>query len=104
MTTYLLLNLVFLAIIGIGITVLLRHYKVRLSWRSIILTLVILLVFTIVFDSLIIALGIVAYDETKLLGIFLWHAPIEDLFYSLLACLLIPALWKIGDAIHANKN
>lgn len=102
--TYLLLNLAFLAVAGVIITLLLRRYNVRLSWQPIVLTLVILLVFTVVFDSLIIALGIVAYDETKLLGILLWHAPVEDMFYSLLACLLMPALWKIGDALHADKS
>lgn len=49
---------------------------------------------TIIFDPLIIAAGIVAYNRQYTLGINFWHAPVEDLFYALAAAVLIPLLWK----------
>ncbi len=49
---------------------------------------------TAVFDNVIIGLGIVSYDHTKLLGVFIGSVPIEDFFYALLACLVVPFLWN----------
>jgi lycopene cyclase domain-containing protein len=48
-----------------------------------------------VFDSFIVSLGIVAYDHTKLLGLSIGSAPIEDFFYAILAGFMIPLLWKL---------
>jgi len=61
----------------------------KLSWCM----LGVLLGLTIVFDSLIIWAEIVAYDYTKILGVFLIRAPIEDFFYSVFAILLVSSLW-----------
>jgi lycopene cyclase domain-containing protein len=49
---------------------------------------------TAVFDNLIIGSGIVAYDETKILGLKIFLAPIEDFAYTLAAVLMIPAIWN----------
>ena len=90
MATYVALNVVFLAVI---LAVL--KWRRLLVWdRSAIVTLLILIVCTAVFDSLIIAAGIVDYDTTKLLGIYIGTAPIEDFMYALLAAVIVPALWK----------
>lgn len=51
--------------------------------------LLILLVMTAVFDNLIIFAGIVSYDESKLSGIKILAAPIEDFAYTLV---LIPLI------------
>lgn len=51
-------------------------------------------VLTLVFDPLIIAAGIVAYNRALTLGVNVWGAPIEDVAYALAAGLLIPLLWK----------
>ena len=59
------------------------------------LTLAVLLVFTAVFDNLIIAAGIVAYDPNKISGVFIGIAPIEDFAYTLAAVLILPTLWGV---------
>ena len=52
---------------------------------------------TAVFDNLIIMAGIVDYDPAKILGIYIYQAPVEDFFYAVLAAILVPTLWnKIG--------
>ena len=93
MATYLILNIAFLiAVIG-G---LLAAQSFVLN-RVVLMTLGILIAFTVVFDSLIILAGIVAYDWDKLLGITIGAAPIEDFFYALLAAFMIPGLWKLFE-------
>ena len=59
------------------------------------LTLIVLMVFTAVFDNLIIGAGIVAYDPTKISGVFIGIAPIEDFAYTLAAVLILPTLWGV---------
>ncbi|MDO5617689.1 prenyltransferase [Kocuria sp.] len=53
----------------------------------------ILVVLTIIFDSLIIMAGFVEYGQSTLSGIVLWNAPIEDLSYVVAGVLLLSALW-----------
>lgn len=88
--TYLLLNGAILAII-IAIACAARK---RIAWRTVLLLMAILLIFTAVFDSLIVGTGIVAYDKTKILGIYVAKAPVEDFAYTIAACLLVPYLWE----------
>lgn len=99
MATYVILNVVFLAIV---LSVLVWH-RLLVRNRSVLVTLLILIVCTAVFDSLIIAAGIVDYDMTKILGIYIGTAPIEDFMYALLAAVVVPALWK-GFGLHDRKN
>ncbi|HBH77899.1 TPA: lycopene cyclase domain-containing protein [Candidatus Saccharibacteria bacterium] len=89
MTTYLILNLAFLVIAGIML-----HRHLKKPSHSWILMLLILLLLTAIFDSMIIAAGIVGYDQGKLLGVYIGRAPIEDFFYALLAAVVVPALWN----------
>lgn len=89
---YLLLNCAVLAAVG-AVLLLTRAFVVN---RAVLLTLCILIVTTAVFDSIIIAAGIVGYDTSKLLGIYIGHAPIEDFFYAVLACVVVPAVWEIN--------
>ncbi len=99
MATYVALNVVFLAVV---LAVL--KWRRLLVWnRSVIVTLCILIACTAVFDSLIIAAGIVDYDTTKLLGIYIGTAPIEDFMYALLAAVVVPALWK-GFGLYDRKS
>jgi len=51
------------------------------------------LVLSLVFDNIIVGLGIVAYDGQKILGLRLPVAPIEDFAYSLIAVAVVPVLW-----------
>lgn len=90
MATYIVLNLLFLTTV-MGV---LAWRKLLTFGRAVWVTLVVLLVTTIVFDSLLIYLGMFTYPADKILGIHVGLVPIEDLFYSLLAGLAVPAIWK----------
>lgn len=85
--------------LGLGVIallwVVLRGYMQE-SWQTYRVLLIHLFLLTLVFDSLIIAAGIVAYDEAKLLGIHLSVAPIEDFLYAVAAVFVIPALWRLS--------
>lgn len=92
--TYLVLNLVFLAVVCGTI-------QATRSWpehrRPIVITLIILIVLTAIFDSILINLGFFYYEPTKLLGINIWSAPLEDFFYPAASVIIVPALWKYTD-------
>ena len=99
MATYIALNTVYL----VGVLAILK-WRGLLVWnRSVIVTLCILIACTAVFDSLIIAAGIVDYDTTKILGINIGTAPVEDFMYALLAAAIVPALWK-GFGSYGRKS
>ncbi len=51
-------------------------------------------ILTAIFDPLIIAAGIVAYNREFTLRVNVFQAPIEDFAYALAAGLLIPLLWR----------
>lgn len=89
MYTYLTLNLVFLVLA----TALNAKDISALFSKPRILAVVILCMLTLIFDNLIIASGIVAYNEDQLLGIRLGLAPIEDFFYPVVAVILLPFIW-----------
>lgn len=93
MATYVVLNGLFLAVV-LGV---LAWRKLLRTGRAVWVTLVVLLLTTIVFDSLLIYLGMFTYPADKILGIRVGLAPIEDLFYALLAGLAVPAIWKGVD-------
>ena len=87
--TYLLLNLVF-----VGIAVVFFAAVVRPSrWPLFGLALLPMLVLTAVFDNAIISSKIVDYDPSKLSGILIGVAPIEDFAYTVAAVLLVPTIW-----------
>jgi lycopene cyclase domain-containing protein len=58
-------------------------------------TIAVLLVLTVVFDSLMIAADLFRFDEASLVGLRLWQAPVEDLAWPLAAGLLLPSLWAL---------
>ncbi len=98
MATYLILNLVFMAVV-------LLIFKLfgALHWdKTMFLVLIVLIVLTAIFDSLIIAVGIVDYDPSKILGLKLGLAPIEDFMYAILALIIVPATWKKLEAADAK--
>jgi len=83
--SYLGLNAIFLgAVVLAGLTM-----RKQLPWRAIFLSTGVLVIATAVFDNLIVGTGIVAYDESLILGIKIGYAPIEDFAYALAAPLLI---------------
>jgi lycopene cyclase domain-containing protein len=88
--TYLWLNLVFAALAMIAALVFARETNVRSVW----LTGLSVVVITIVGDSFIVASGIVDYDLTKILGLRVGFAPVEDFAYAIVAVALVPVIWN----------
>lgn len=84
------LNFIFLITAGILTWII----KSRFQCFTTPIVLLPMLVLTAIFDNLIVATGIVAYDESKLLGIKLLTVPLEDFAYTVVAVLLVPAIWK----------
>ena len=83
--TYLQLNSFFLAPIFIWYFALFKTSRLCRDRMPVL----ILLLMTAVFDNIIVGTGIVAYDETKLSGIKILYAPVEDFAYTLA---LVPLL------------
>ena len=94
--TYLLLNTVFLVLAAAVFLVAVR--RGRLSRQRIIaagIALAAVLVLTAVFDSIMIGVGLVDYDPSRIFGLRIGLAPIEDFAYPVGAALLLPALWAL---------
>jgi lycopene cyclase domain-containing protein len=83
------LNAIFLAVVVIVAVV------ARLHVRKLFLAGLILLISTAIFDNLMISIGLVGYDTTKISGAFIGIAPLEDFAYPLAAIVLLPALWML---------
>ena len=96
MATYVILNLIVMGFIF-------AFAKVRLGKPStaVVVTLVVLLALTAVFDNAIVGFGIVGYDPQKILGIRIGTAPIEDFMYALLAAAVVPTIWHRLGKKHA---
>lgn len=88
MATYIILNVIVLAVL-VGIV----RRRAIFNTKPFNITLLILLLTTAIFDSLIVVNNIVAYNHSKILGIYIGSAPIEDLCYALAAAIIVPALW-----------
>jgi lycopene cyclase domain-containing protein len=57
--------------------------------------LVVLVALTVAFDNVIVGTGIVAYDGSRILGMRVGVAPVEDFSYAVVAALALPALWVL---------
>ena len=92
--TYWLLNAIFLAAVAaVALAAVVSRRNLR--WRSTGLVLVAVLVLTAVFDNLMIAVGLVGYDASKISGVLVGVAPLEDFAYALAAVVLLPSLWAL---------
>ena len=67
----------------------------RLPPRPLALTALALVALTAVFDNVIVGLDIVAYDASKISGLLVPIAPIEDFAYALGAVLIVPTVWTL---------
>lgn len=97
--TYAVLCAVFLAIAA-GAAVALRTAARRSASDeappragAILLAALALIVLTAVFDSIMIAAGLFAYDDARISGMRVGLAPVEDFAYPLAVVILLPALW-----------
>ena len=87
--TYLALNMTFMLIAFVTLNLVSR----KSPWRAIGFTMLWMLIVTLVFDNIIIGLEIVGYDKTKISGILLGLAPIEDFAYTVVAVLAVSIIW-----------
>jgi lycopene cyclase domain-containing protein len=87
--TYLALNVTFMLIAFVTLNLVSR----KSPWRAIGFTMLWMLLVTLVFDNVIIGLEIVGYDKTKISGILLGLAPIEDFAYTVVAVLAVSIIW-----------
>ena len=84
------LNLFFLVVAGIASWVLQKPKQPLVEINLF----VVMIALTALFDNLIIYWGIVGYDYAKLNGIYVGLVPVEDFAYTVVAVLLVPAIWK----------
>jgi small toxic polypeptide LdrA/B/C/D len=92
--SYALLSIAFLAIAA-AVAIVARRRRPPGHASALALTAAGLVVLTVVFDSLMIAAALFAYDESQLLGVRLWLTPLEDLAYPIAALLLCSAVWNL---------
>jgi lycopene cyclase domain-containing protein len=64
-------------------------------WLAVLIAAGILLVFTAIFDNVLIGLGFVGYDRALISGVLVGRAPIEDFAYTVAAVVLLPSLWTL---------
>lgn len=85
------LTAIVLSIFAIYAVIVRRHLRAR----PLIISGLVMMTLTLIFDNVIIGTGIVAYDQSKLSGIMLGYAPIEDFAYTLVALVLTPSLYEM---------
>jgi len=87
--TNVVLNVLVLAALGaVSWRVLRRMRGMPLVW-----TVVHLCVLTAVFDTIMIDVGLYVFDPDKILGRYIWGAPLEDFAYAIAAGIGMPVLW-----------
>ena len=91
---YVILNTVFLALVIAVATASVVARRLP-HWRAVGLTAIPLVILTAVFDNVLVAVGIVAYDPHRISGAHLGVAPLEDFAYPLAAVVLLPCLWSL---------
>ena len=86
---YLALNIVFMLIAFVILNVFVK----KSPWKLISWTLLVMVLVTLIFDNVIVALGIVDYDTTKISGVLLGLVPVEDFAYTIVSVLAVSAIW-----------
>ena len=92
--TYWALNAIFLAVVA-AVAIVAVVSKRGPRWASVGLVLGVVLLMTAVFDNVMIGVGLVGYDESKISGAFIGIAPLEDFAYAIAAVVLLPSLWTL---------
>ena len=70
-------------------------FKRRIGTGALMATLLVMLLLTAIFDNLIIASGLVAYDASQIHGAKVGLAPIEDFAYSIFGVVFVPLVWML---------
>ena len=88
---YLALNVVFMLMAFVILNVIVR----KSPWKLIGWTLVAMCLVTLIFDNVIVGLGIVDYDLNKISGVLLGLVPIEDFAYTIVSVLAVGSIWHL---------
>jgi len=88
---YLALNVVFMLMAFVILNVIVR----KSPWMLIGWTLLAMVLVTLVFDNVIVAMGIVDYDLKKISGVLLGLVPIEDFAYTIVSVLAVSSIWHL---------
>lgn len=95
--SYWTLNAIFLAVVAlVAVVAAVRMRSPRLS--PVLISVVVLLITTAIFDNVMISIGLVGYDAAKISGAFIGIAPLEDFAYAVAAAVLLPCLWVLIPA------
>lgn len=89
--TNLVLNLLVLAVLLAVSLPVLRRLRVRPLLGAV----AVLCALTVVFDTLMIRVGLYVFDPSKILGVRVWGAPLEDFAYAVAAGVAMPVLWTV---------
>jgi len=88
---YLALNVVFMLLALVILNLIVR----KSPWKLIGWTLLGMCLVTFIFDNVIVGLGIVDYDLTKISGVLLGLVPIEDFAYTIVSVLAVSSIWHL---------
>lgn len=72
-----------------------RAALLRRWWRPWLAALLALMALTVVFDNVMIGVGLVRYSDARLSGLRIGLAPVEDFAYPSAGAVLLPALWAL---------
>jgi len=97
------LNAIFLAVVAaVALAAVVARRPPR--WASVAVALAVVLLMTAVFDNVMIGVGLVGYNETKISGAFIGIAPLEDFAYAVAAVVLLPSLWALFTPKRAIES
>jgi len=97
--TNIVLNVLVLVVLAAVCAPVLRRMRAgALVWTAFHLCLL-----TMIFDTLMIAADLYVFDEDKILGVYLWGAPLEDFAYAIAASLAMPVLWTVLERRDARR-
>lgn len=92
--SYLLLSAGFLAVAAIVAAIGWRRAP-RGHGRAVVISALVLIVLTVAFDSIMIAVDLFDYTDGQIWGVRLGLAPIEDLAYPIAGVLLLTGVWNM---------
>ena len=98
--TYWALNGIFLGVVVVVVIVAILSRRAP-RWARVLGVLAVVLVMTAVFDNVMIGVGLVGYDESKISGALIGIAPLEDFAYAIAAVVLLPSLWTLLEGRRA---
>lgn len=79
-----------------AVVVAVRRLRHRPWWLAVLVTAAVLLVLTVVFDSLMVAGGLFHYDQERSLHVDVGLTPLEDLAWPIASAALLPSLWALA--------